>query len=61
MSVYQDWGRLNKWHIASARDLAELLVTVAQVAVLRGSPEEDREAVEIVRAMAERLSLELPE
>lgn len=61
MSAHTDWGRLNSWHIRSARDLADLMTTVAQVAILRGSSESDREAVEIVRAMAERLALELPE
>jgi len=61
MSLYKDWSALNKWHLASARDLANLMDTVAQVAVLRGSAEEDREAVEVVRAMAERLALELPD
>ena len=61
MSVYQDWGRLNGWHLRSARDLDDLMGTVAQVAVLRDSSPEDREAVEVVRAMADRLSLELPE
>jgi len=61
MSAYTDWGRLNSWHIRSARDLADLMQTVAQVAVLRDSSPEDRAAIEVVRAMAERLSLELPD
>ncbi|MEV8239544.1 hypothetical protein AB0O90_04865 [Microbacterium testaceum] len=61
MSSYTDWGRMNRWHISSARDLADLMQTVAEVAVLRGSSEEDRKAVEVVRAMAQRLALELPD
>lgn len=61
MSSYTHWGRMNRWHISSARDLADLMGTVAQVAVLRDSSPEDREAIEVVRAMADRLALELPD
>lgn len=55
-----DWGKLNVWHRAFARELAELMVTVAQVAILRDAADIDREQIELVGEMAHRLAKELP-
>lgn len=57
---YQDWGKLNPWHVDAARDLVRLMGTVDQVAVLRDAAEYDREQIAVVRDMATRLAEELP-
>jgi hypothetical protein len=57
---YIDWRSLNAVHRTAARDLADLMGYVEEVAVLRDAPELDREAVQIVRDLACRLDLEMP-
>ncbi|WP_349427477.1 hypothetical protein [Microbacterium sp. LWS13-1.2] len=60
MTQYTDWGKLNAWHRATARELAQQMLTVAQVAVLRDAADIDREHIQTVHDMAVRLAEELP-
>lgn len=57
---YIDWRSLNAVHRTAARDLAALMHSVEEIAILREAPELDRKAVRIVRDMACRLDLEMP-
>lgn len=57
---YVNWGKLNAVHRTAARNLADLMGYVEEIAVLREAPELDREAVQIARDLACRLDLELP-